>query len=168
LANGNKALSLQRKGLADTQRESQGNQDLLLDLDSQSDHIDPAILNDSSASTPTTETHLSTPTPTLLALHQKRKRGREEDGRTLCKTKVDKTIAGLEMVSGGLQAIAQARITSTQNDVSEAISLLLQVFTKAPRKLSADHIQKAIDFLSAPTNAIVFISFAKQPGMEEH
>jgi hypothetical protein len=40
--------------------------------------------------------------------------------------------------------------------------------TKEPRKLSSDDMQIAMDLLSAPYKASIFLALNRQHGMEEH
>src|SRR4051794_13732044 len=79
----------------------------------------------------------------------------------------------LEKVDEDLKALAQAQLDLTQfvslkNDISEALVTLSQEFTKVSRKLSSNHIQLIIDFLSNADNVTIFLTLSKQSEMEEH
>jgi hypothetical protein len=63
---------------------------------------------------------------------------------------------------------AEIAASASNNDISEALAVLLRDFTKEPRKLSSDDIQIAIDILSAPDKASTFLALNRQDGMEEH
>jgi hypothetical protein len=131
---------------------------------------------DASAPTPTltTTSRTITPTPQLLAIQRKRRRGREDEGTQSRRVRLEET-NGSETAEA-IKALAKAKIEAAQiattavvkNDVPEAIVMLSKEFTKAPRKLNADNMQIAIDFLSNPDMATLFLTLSKQPEMEAH
>ena len=57
--------------------------------------------------------------------------------------------------------------SASKIDIPEALAVLLRDFTKEPRKLSLDDMQIAINILSAPDKASIFLAL-NQDGMEEH
>jgi hypothetical protein len=76
-----------------------------------------------------------------------------------------------------IKALAKAKIEAAQkiaaaavvkNNVLEAIAILFKEFTKALRKLSADYMQIAINFLSNPDMATLFLTLSKQPRIKVH
>ena len=67
-----------------------------------------------------------------------------------------------------MECAAEIVASATRNDVSEALAILLRDFTNEPRKLSSDDMQIAIDFLSAPDKASIFLALSRPRGMEEH
>lgn len=62
----------------------------------------------------------------------------------------------------------EAAEIATKQGIPEALTILLRDFTKEPRKLSSDDMQTAIDFLSTPDKATIFLALSNQLGMEEH
>jgi hypothetical protein len=58
--------------------------------------------------------------------------------------------------------------SASKNDISEAIAVLLRDFTEEPRMLSSDDLQIAIEVLSTPDKANIFLALNRQHGMEEH
>jgi len=159
IATGPDEVSLQLPELAHIQ--SNNNIDAIF---AESSSILPTIPN---TSMPASETQNTIPAPAHLAL-RKRKRGREG-------TQAEETTNRSETLEC-VKALTRARLEAAEiiasatkkNDVPEALTILLRDFTKEPRKLSSDDMQIAIDFLSAPDKASIFLALSRQHGMEEH
>jgi hypothetical protein len=118
--------------------------------------LSPTLRTTSNTSTPASGTQNTTPAPAPLSV-RKRKRGRE-------RTQTEETANRSETMECAAEIVASA----TRNDVSEALAILLRDFTNEPRKLSSDDMQIAIDFLSAPDKASIFLALSRPRGMEEH
>ncbi len=136
-------------------------------------NIDPALAESSSTPTatstptPASETRNTTPNPALLAIQRKRKRGREEGSPTVRKSQAEETANGSDTIKG-MRMLAKARLeaaeivaSATKNDIPEALAVLLRNFTKEPRKLNSNDMQIAIDFLSTPDKATIFLTLSK-------
>jgi hypothetical protein len=69
----------------------------------------------------------------------------------------------------GLRTLAKARVEAAEiaargpvDKVSEALKVLLKDFTKEPRLLTSDDMQTAIEFLSSPDKAAIFLSLSQE------
>jgi len=119
-------------------------------------------------STPETPNNeLSTPAA-ILDIQRKRARGRDESSKG-----TNKRRQGEEMIEG-FKGIVEARhetavfaARSSIDKVTEAIDVLLRDFTGEPTKtLTPEDMQIAIEFLSSPDKAAVFLCLSK--GQMEH
>jgi hypothetical protein len=106
------------------------------------------------------DTPHESPTP---AGQRKRERGRAE-----ASMRNNKRARGEEVIEA-LKALAMARVEAAEiaargpmDKVSEALNVLLDDFTKEPRKLASDDMQTAIEFLSSPDKAAIFLSLSKK------
>jgi hypothetical protein len=74
-----------------------------------------------------------------------------------------------EDTSEGLKSLANARIEAAKiiasgamDQVSDALSVLVNDYSEGPKKLTSDDMQTAIEFLSCPDKAAVFLSLSKK------
>lgn len=113
-----------------------------------------------------------------IVMRRKRRRGKEDDsatsGRKIRSEQTDSDIADAmrtlaEAKTELMQVITSAATQPTvKNDIPAAIQILSKEFTIEPRKLSGEDMQKAIDCLSNPDNATIFINLSKELEMKEH
>ena len=136
------------------------------DILERDDNIDLALFEDNTQTQTQTSTPIRSSTPSMAyqAIQRKRKRGKDGESSLPASTKLKVSSASsINALAESILAIAHKRVADRKTDCSDAIAILVEEFNVPPRKLSLEHIQKALDFLMIPKNATNFISLCRVP-----